>query len=414
MATVDETTDGGQSEAGLGTDAGTSEAGQSEGHLTDNDDASVHSAQQSPEKSPRGGESSKGSDQKKKKKHKHKHHHHHHHHKDKDGEKKEKGIPQKVVLFICDPQNDYSDQGSIPIPNAISDSNRIYDLISGHKDDIAEIYVSLDSRHRTHISNPISWANKKGKRPEPFQVITAQEVSKGKWKAKQKVLQQEYLDYVTNLEKAKKQPFMIWPDHCLVGTYGHAVLPSVNEALQEWAGHNLTTVEYIIKATNCFTEMYSALSGEVPDPNDPATELDLGMIERLASADRVLFCGESLSHSVQMTMKDVLSNWKEEELDKLCLLTDCTSPVPGFESMAEDFVRECKEKGVMVVTASEAFEFDEEFGEQDLMDAESTVMIAHKLAKKHHKKDKDKDKGEGQGGKDVPEAPAAAEAPPAE
>ena len=151
----------------------------------------------------------------------------------------------------------------------MADSNRIYDLIMDHLDDISEIYVSLDSRHRTHISNQISWTNKKGKRPEPFQVITAQEVSKGKWKAKQKALQQEYLDYVTNLEQAEKQPFMIWPDHCLVGTYGHAVMPSINEALQNWAGHNLTTVEYIIKATNCFTEMYSALSGEVPIPTTP-------------------------------------------------------------------------------------------------------------------------------------------------
>ena len=60
-----------------------------------------------------------------------------------------------------------------------------------------------------------------------------------------------------------------------------AVMPQINEALQDWAAHRLTTVEYIIKATNTHTEMYSAICCEVPDPNDPSTELDLGMIERL-------------------------------------------------------------------------------------------------------------------------------------
>ena len=397
---MDEATTDNQSETGAGTDAGTSEAGQSDGHQTDNE--SVHSTQQS---SPEKEKSSK----KEKKKDKKKHHHKHKHHHSKD-EKHKKGIDQKVVLFICDPQNDYSDQGTIPIPNAMADSNRIYDLIMDHLDDISEIYVSLDSRHRTHISNQISWTNKKGKRPEPFQVITAQEVTKGKWKAKQKALQQEYLDYVTNLEQAEKQPFMIWPDHCLVGTYGHAVMPSINEALQNWAGHNLTTVEYIIKATNCFTEMYSALSGEVPDPNDPSTEMDLGMVERLAAADRVIFCGESLSHTVQMTMKDVISNWHEEEYDKIYLLSDCSSPVPGFESMAEDFVRECKEKGVQVVPASECFEFEDEEGHgEEIAEAAAVANIAHKMATKEHKRHSsvEKENAESEATADAPVAPPA-------
>ena len=64
---------------------------------------------------------------KKKKKNKHKHKHKEEH--------------KKVVLFICDPQNDYSDEGSIPIPNSNMDSNRIYDMIKDHMDDILEIYV---------------------------------------------------------------------------------------------------------------------------------------------------------------------------------------------------------------------------------------------------------------------------------
>lgn len=326
---------------------------------------------------------------KKKEKKKHKHRHRH-----KDEEKEHK----RVVLFICDPQNDYSDEGSIPIPNANADSNRIYDMIKDHMDDILEIYVSLDSRHRTHISNAISWVNKKGDIPEPFTIITANEVNKGKWKARQRSSQQDFVDYVSKVEANSRLPFTIWPDHCLIGTWGQAVMPQINEALQDWAAHRLTTVEYIIKATNTHTEMYSAICCEVPDPNDPSTELDLGMIERLKSADRVLICGQSLSHTVQMTLKDILSNWKEDEVGKLMLLTDCSSPVPGFEAMADTFVREIKDKGVKCSSVSEAFEFEPEEDELEVADAASIVSMSHKLAAKaHNKHHHHDDGGEGEG-----------------
>jgi len=42
-----------------------------------------------------------------------------------------------------------------------------------------------------------------------------------------------------------------------------------------------------MKGMNCHTEMYSALSAEVPIPDDPATHLNTKLIETLASADRV-------------------------------------------------------------------------------------------------------------------------------
>ena len=223
--------------------------------------------------------------------------------------------------------------------------------------------------------------------PEPFTIITSSEVSKGKWKARQRVSQQDFADYVSKVEENCRLPFTIWPDHCLIGTWGQAIVPQINEALQDWAAHRVTTVEYIIKGTNTHTEMYSAICSEVPNPDDPSTELDLGMIERLKSADRVIICGQSLSHTVQMTMKDIVSNWKEDELDKLMLLTDCSSPIPGFEAMAESFVREMKDKGVTCTSASEALVFEAEtYDGDDFADAAAVAEMTHKLALKSHKK----------------------------
>lgn len=79
----------------------------------------------------------------------------------------------------------------------------------------------------------------------------------------------------------------IWPEHCLIGSPGHAVVPCVNQALQDWAEHSLNTVTYIMKGTNCLTEMYSALCAEVPIKNDSSTCLDTKTITRLEAADQV-------------------------------------------------------------------------------------------------------------------------------
>ncbi len=283
------------------------------------------------------------------KKHKHKHKH--------KGAKTHK--KKSIVLFICDPQCDYLADGSIPIPNARTDSARLGDMINAHHADIHEIFVSLNSRHKTHISNPISWVNLDGSTPQPFITILKSDVEKGIYRARMPTLQESFLEYVTSLELAEREPLILWPDHCLVGTEGHAVIPQVNEALQDWAGRNMYTVEYILKASSCATEMYSAISAEVPQASDPSTSLDTGIVERLMSADRVLICGISLSHAVKHTVKDLLKLWKENLRSNIYLVKDCCSTLPGFEGKADDFIREMLQSGVTVVNASDAFAWPE-------------------------------------------------------
>ena len=47
----------------------------------------------------------------------------------------------------------------------------------------------------------------------------------------------------------------IWPEHCLIGSPGHCVVPVLNAALQQWVGDKMRTVNYVMKGTNCMTEM---------------------------------------------------------------------------------------------------------------------------------------------------------------
>jgi nicotinamidase/pyrazinamidase len=287
-----------------------------------------------------------------KKKHKHGKHSKHH-----GKEKKQK--MKHVVLFIIDPQCDYLKDGPMPIPNSKQDGIRIADMIMNNIHEITEIYVSLNSRHKTHISNPISWVTEKGDTPEPYTVIQKEDVEKGKFRSRMHLLQDSFVEYVNALDENKKDPLVLWPEHCLVGTEGHAISPEINEALQEWAGKNMATVEYIIKGTNVSTEMYSAISAEIAQPEDPATSLDLVMVERLSMTDRVLICGQSLSHSINHTLRDLTTHWRDDKMDKLYLLKDCTSAFPGFESTAEDFLQDMRQKGVIITSCQEAFVWED-------------------------------------------------------
>ena len=59
--------------------------------------------------------------------------------------------------------------------------------------------------------------------------------------------------------------------------------------------------------------------------------MNQSLISVLKHADHVAICGEALSHCVNYTVRDLVDNWPEERIRDLYLLTDCSSPVPGFE-----------------------------------------------------------------------------------
>ena len=73
------------------------------------------------------------------------------------------------------------------------------------------------------------------------------------------------------LEKNGRFVLCIWPEHCLIGTPGHAIVPSVNFSILKWTEAHGRNVNYILKGTNSLTEHYSALRADVELPNDPDT-----------------------------------------------------------------------------------------------------------------------------------------------
>ena len=254
---------------------------------------------------------------------------------------------QKNILFIIDPQIDFHPGGALGVPGAHEDSSRIAEFIQKNQHSIDEIYVSLDSHHRTHIAHGVFWKDSSGNHPSPFTLIRNADVEEGTWTPSDSTLLAHAKSYTRALEEKGRFVVCIWPEHCLIGTTGHAVIPVLNDALQSWVQSRMKTIQYIHKGTNCLTEMYSALAAEVPMEDDPSTALNTELLAQLHNADSVFICGEAKSHCVNYTMRDIATNWKKDP-SALVLLSDCTSSVPGFEEAGEAFEQEMIAMGCRV------------------------------------------------------------------
>jgi len=259
----------------------------------------------------------------------------------------------KFTLLVIDPQMDFHPGGSLGIPTAMEDSERTASFILDNMDDIDQIIVTMDSHHRLHIAHSMVWVDRDGKHPQPFTQITFKQIKDGVWRPKEASYLESYMNYTRQLEAKGRFTLIIWPEHCLIGTPGHNVVPCINSALRKWEYEHMQTVEFVHKGMNCHTEMYSAIIAEVPIPDDPGTHLNKKLLQRLHACPQLVVCGQALSHCVNFTVRDIVDNWRGEN-SKIVVLENACSPVPGFESSAEEFLAEMRDAGVTVQNTTDS------------------------------------------------------------
>ncbi|CAM9468484.1 unnamed protein product [Pylaiella littoralis] len=261
-----------------------------------------------------------------------------------------------TTLMIVDPQVDFHEGGSLAVPGALDDAERIAHFIANHLNDIDELVVTLDSHHRLDIAHPMFWTDGSGSgsHPAPFTLITSEDIQQGTWVPVQGEHKEHCLEYTRQLEKGGKFTLCVWPEHCLIGTPGHSVHPVVNEAIQEWAVARRTGVTYVHKGQHPLTEHYSCFAAEVPVQGDEANDKGRAVLAKLCARDRVLVCGQASSHCVNFSARDLAAAWKrtttgalEDEIARrrmgsLVLLKDGMSPVPGFEVGGQNCFSSCE------------------------------------------------------------------------
>lgn len=260
----------------------------------------------------------------------------------------------KVHLLVIDPQRDFCNpNGSLFVAGADKDMDRLATMVRRLNRKLDDIHVTMDSHRKVDISHPMWWRDSSGKHPSPFTMITVSDVENGRWTTTQPGAYTRSLKYLRALEATQRYPHVIWPEHCLIGDEGHSLHAGLSEAVHEWEQTRYAMADFVTKGSNPWTEHFSAIQAEVPDPEDPSTQVNTGLVRTLEEADIVLLAGEALSHCLANTARDIVKNFGDPRYTKkLVLLTDASSNVTGFDKYGTDFVSELVGLGMQTSTTT--------------------------------------------------------------
>jgi nicotinamidase/pyrazinamidase len=257
-----------------------------------------------------------------------------------------------TLLLIIDMQNDFCrPDGALYVNGAEKDVARLVTFISGHEDKIDHIIMTQDNHHVIDISHPGFWEDQDGNPPPVFTLINSENVKSGAWRPRFR--REEAVEYILNLEKQGEFPHIIWPEHCIIGSYGAAIVNEIMEPVKSWArkGHFF---DMVIKGTNPLTEHFGALMANVPIKESPETQLNKALVNKLQLYDKILIAGEAKSHCVATTVKQILNI--DGLPSKLVVLEDCMSDVKGFETLALPIYESAKNGGVEFALSTKWFQ----------------------------------------------------------
>ncbi|PIR60550.1 MAG: hypothetical protein COU68_02515, partial [Candidatus Pacebacteria bacterium CG10_big_fil_rev_8_21_14_0_10_45_6] len=231
--------------------------------------------------------------------------------------------------------------GSLKVEGAVDDVRRLIEFIYYCPDQISSIVLTLDQHIPWQIFFSRWWKKRDGTSPIPFTPITSEAVQAKDFRP---LLEKNWsLDYPVKLEQTSQAPLFIWPDHCMIGTDGAALVPALAEAVHWLSITRGIQPIYLFKGTVPKTEHYGPFCPCVEVTNNPQGGLNTIMLDQIAKNDRILFAGEAEDFCVHEGMVQVLDYFGKlhpDALKKIQFLTDCTSMVfPDNRQAADDFLQ---------------------------------------------------------------------------
>jgi len=236
---------------------------------------------------------------------------------------------------------------------AVDDNRRLCEFVYRHLGTITQILPSLDTHRAMQVFHAVWLLDEGGRHPDPYALISPQDVEAGRWRVNEAVAESLGLDpgyagrhlahYTRRLADGGKYNLTIWPYHAMLGGIGHALVSSVEEAVFFHGVARYSQPDFQVKGESPLTEHYSMLGPEVtegPD-GDRLGGKNTELIEKLLTFDAVAVAGQAKSHCVAWTIDDLLEGDDERErrlAERTYLLEDCTSPVvvPGVVDYTDE------------------------------------------------------------------------------
>jgi nicotinamidase-related amidase len=258
---------------------------------------------------------------------------------------------------------------------AVEDNRRLCEFLYRNLDAITQIVPTLDTHQAMQVFHAVWLVDEAGLHPEPYALISADDVASGRWQVDPAVAEalgfdidytrRHLVHYTRALEESGKYRLTIWPYHAMLGGIGHALVSAVEEAIFFHTIARRSQPDFQTKGRSPLTEHYSVLGPEVtrgPD-GEPLGERNAALLEELFAFDAVVIAGQAKSHCVAWTIADLLTSpFRERGLaEKVYLLEDCTSPVvvPGvvdYTDEADEAFRRFAEAGMHVVRSTDPIE----------------------------------------------------------
>jgi nicotinamidase-related amidase len=248
---------------------------------------------------------------------------------------------EKIGLFIIDAQNSFTNpNGSLFVPGSVEDNIRTAKFIYNNVDKLTSIYMSLDTHFTYQIFNPTWWKDSNGNYPDPFTIITYDDIKADKWRAQKDPVGSG--NYVKELEQNGKKNLCIWPLHCLLGSSGHAVNSILHEAVKFQEVVKTSMVHYETKGTIPTTEYYSVLEPEVKQQMAGGT-FNTRFYQTLMTVDKLYICGQASGFCVLETVESIKRQIGNDKslLSKIYILRDCMSSVPAIQDDNGNIIVDC-------------------------------------------------------------------------
>lgn len=282
-------------------------------------------------------------------------------------------------LLIIDPQNDFCDLPDSLLPNAggeilkpalavdgaHADMERLAAFIGKAAPALSNVTVTLDSHPFVAIERPTFWRDAAGQEVAPFTQITAASVAAGAYvpvngdriePISGKPLTERVIELLTRLEDAGRYTLMVWPVHCVTASWGANVHASVDRALRSWERTAAAPVRKVHKGEYPLVEQYGVFEAETPIFEVPSTRFNGDLAASLTDGvDLLLVAGEASSHCVAASIEQLL-RYRKGDGKGIVLITDCMSPVAGFEHAEMAFLARAEAAGVLLRTSEQVLD----------------------------------------------------------
>ena len=270
----------------------------------------------------------------------------------------------KVTVIDIDSQNDFTNKlGTLFVPGADENSKRAATMIRRLRPKITKFIRTLDSHDTIDISHKAWWVDQNGNHPETdvmkgLTLITPEDVENYKWNTSMLGRRARSLKYLQALKATNRYPHIIWPDHCLIGSWGHNMNEDVFGEILEWERHHKIWSDSVTKGSNPWTEHFSAIRAEVPDPDDLSTQINDKLVSSIENSDITIWIGEALNFCLANTFRDAIAAFSNsDKVKNMILAIDCTSNVPSrdgsLEALGDAFVKEMVALGMQVKNSTD-------------------------------------------------------------